>query len=212
MDLYCVMGNPIEHSRSPWIHARFAELAVQTLRYDRRLVPMGGFDAAVAAFRADTSGTARGCNITVPFKFDSARLAQHVTPRAELAQAVNVLSFREDGVYGDNTDGVGLVNDIQRNADVALAGPRRAADRRGRRLGWRARTDPRSRCTARGGREPYAGQSHLAGTASCGAGVAASRVARGAVAFIPSMALSTSLSTRPHPVWPAATCRSRPAC
>ncbi|CAN5722180.1 shikimate dehydrogenase [soil metagenome] len=121
MDLYCVMGNPIEHSRSPWIHARFAELTGQTLRYDRRLVPMGGFDAAVAAFRADTSGRARGCNITVPFKFDSARLAQHVTPRAMLAQAVNVLSFREDGVYGDNTDGIGLVNDIQRNAEVALA-------------------------------------------------------------------------------------------
>ncbi|QNK75328.1 shikimate dehydrogenase [Variovorax sp. PAMC28562] len=122
MDLYCVMGNPIEHSRSPWIHARFAELTGQALRYERRLVPMGGFDAAVSAFRADTSGTARGCNITVPFKFDSARLAQHVTPRASLAQAVNVLSFRKDGVHGDNTDGIGLVNDIQRNADVALAG------------------------------------------------------------------------------------------
>ncbi len=122
MDLYCVMGNPIEHSRSPWIHARFAELTGQTLRYDRRCVPLGGFDAAVAEFRADTSGTACGCNITVPFKFDSARFAQHVTPRAMLAQAVNVLSFREGSVYGDNTDGVGLVNDIQHNANVALAG------------------------------------------------------------------------------------------
>jgi shikimate dehydrogenase len=126
MDLYCVMGNPIEHSRSPWIHARFAELTGHTLRYDRRLVPMGGFDAAVAAFRADTSGTARGCKITVTIKFDSARFAQHVTPRATLAQAVNVLSFPGDGehggVHGDNTDGVGLVNDIQHNADVALAG------------------------------------------------------------------------------------------
>ena len=122
MDLYCVMGNPIEHSRSPWIHARFAELTGQALRYERRLVPMGGFDAGVAAFRADASGIARGCNITVPFKFDAARLAQHLTPRAGLAQAVNLLSFREDGLHGDNTDGIGLVNDIQRNADVALAG------------------------------------------------------------------------------------------
>ena len=122
MDLYCVMGNPIEHSRSPWIHARFAELTGQALRYERRLVPMGGFDAAVAALRADASGLARGCNITVPFKFDAARLAQHLTPRAVLAQAVNLLSFREDGLHGDNTDGIGLVNDIQRNADVALAG------------------------------------------------------------------------------------------
>ena len=122
MDLYCVMGNPIEHSRSPWIHARFAELTGQTLHYGRRLVPLGGFAEAVAAFRADTDGTARGCNVTVPFKFDAARLARHQSARAALAGAVNVLSFREDGIHGDNSDGIGLVVDIERNAGVALAG------------------------------------------------------------------------------------------
>jgi len=122
MDLYCVMGNPIEHSRSPWIHARFAELTGQTLDYGRRLVPLGGFAEAVAAFRADPAGTARGCNITVPFKFDAATAAQHVSERAALAQAVNLLAFRDDGVHGDNTDGVGLVNDIRLNAGVALQG------------------------------------------------------------------------------------------
>ena len=122
MDLYCVMGNPIEHSRSPWIHARFAELTGQTLDYGRRLVPLGGFAGAVAAFRADPCGTARGCNVTVPFKFDAAAVAQQVSPRAKLAQAVNLLAFREDGVHGDNTDGAGLVNDITRNAGVALQG------------------------------------------------------------------------------------------
>ncbi|MGI4779612.1 MAG: shikimate dehydrogenase [Janthinobacterium lividum] len=126
MDLYCVMGNPVEHSRSPWIHARFAELTGETLSYDRRLVPLGTFAPAVDAFRADPAGTARGCNVTVPFKFDAGALAaQHLSPRAALAGAVNTLSFTAggtDGIHGDNTDGAGLVADIQRNAGVALAG------------------------------------------------------------------------------------------
>ena len=126
MDCYCVMGNPIEHSRSPWIHSRFAELTGEALAYGRRPVPLGGFAAAVAAFRAEAAGrgdVARGCNVTVPFKFDAAALARHaLTPRAELAGAVNVLSFRDDGLHGDNSDGAGLVADITRNAGVDLAG------------------------------------------------------------------------------------------
>lgn len=125
MDIYCVMGNPVEHSRSPWIHARFAELTGQTLAYDRRLVPLASFAETVAAFQAEAGSaadTARGCNVTVPFKFEAAALAQHKTARARLAEAVNVLSFRDDGVHGDNSDGIGLVNDITRNAGVALAG------------------------------------------------------------------------------------------
>lgn len=122
MDLYCVMGNPVEHSRSPWIHARFAALTGQTLDYGRRLAPLGGFAEAVAAFRAERAGTARGCNVTVPFKFDAAALANHLSPRAALAQAVNVLSFRDDGIHGDNSDGIGLVSDITLHAGVALAG------------------------------------------------------------------------------------------
>lgn len=122
MDLYCVMGNPVEHSRSPWIHARFAELTGQALDYNRRLVPLNGFEAAVAAFRAETAGTARGCNVTVPFKFEAAALAQHLSPRAMLARAVNTLRFDQDGIHGDNTDGAGLVADITQHAGVALAG------------------------------------------------------------------------------------------
>ena len=123
MDLYCVMGNPVAHSRSPWIHARFAELTGESLSYERRLVPLDGFAQAIAAFRADTAGTARGCNVTVPFKFDAGTLAaQHLSARAALAGAVNTLSFADDGVHGDNTDGAGLVADIQRNAGVALSG------------------------------------------------------------------------------------------
>ncbi len=118
-DIYCVMGNPVEHSRSPWIHARFAELTGEQLQYTRRLVPLGGFAAAVAAFRSEGG---KGCNVTVPFKFDAAPLATQLTPRAELAGACNTLRFDGDEVFADNTDGVGLVSDIERNAGVGLKG------------------------------------------------------------------------------------------
>ena len=119
MDKYCVMGNPVEHSKSPWIHARFAQLTGQQLEYGKRLVPLGGFAAAVQAFRAEGG---RGCNVTVPFKFESPALATRLTPRAQLAQASNTLWFDGDEVLGDNTDGVGLVNDIRGNAGIDLAG------------------------------------------------------------------------------------------
>jgi len=126
MDLYCVIGNPVEHSRSPHIHARFAELCGQRMDYGRRLVPIGAFSEGIAAFRAEAAergDTARGCNITVPFKFEAAALAQHTSERATLAQAVNTLRFEADGsIHADNTDGIGLVNDIVRNAGVPLQG------------------------------------------------------------------------------------------
>lgn len=119
MDSYCVLGNPVEHSKSPWIHARFAELTGQRLQYGRRLAPLGGFAETVRAFRAEGG---KGCNVTLPFKFEAARLATELTPRAALAQASNTLRFDGKQVLGDNTDGIGLVNDIQGNAGVALAG------------------------------------------------------------------------------------------
>ncbi|MDA7417892.1 shikimate dehydrogenase [Xenophilus arseniciresistens] len=126
MDRYCVIGNPVEHSRSPWIHARFATLAGQSLDYARRLAPVDGFAASVQAFRDEAHAAgdrAGGCNVTVPFKFDAAALATERTPRAELAQAVNTLRFEADGrILGDNTDGAGLVNDILHNAGRPLAG------------------------------------------------------------------------------------------
>ena len=118
-DLYCVMGNPVEHSKSPWIHARFAELTGQRLQYGKRLIPLDGFAQAVADFRAEGG---RGCNITVPFKFQAAPLATQTSPRAELAQACNVLRFDGERVLADNTDGIGLANDIRYNAGVHLDG------------------------------------------------------------------------------------------
>ena len=120
VDRYCVMGNPVEHSKSPWIHARFAALTGQPVDYGRRLVPLDGFAQAVAAFRAEGG---RGCNVTVPFKFEAAALATARSARAALAGACNTLRFEAgDAIYGDNTDGVGLVADLQRNAGVPLRG------------------------------------------------------------------------------------------
>ncbi len=124
MDLYCVIGNPVEHSRSPAIHARFAELTGQALRYERRLLPLDGFANGVRAFVAEGG---LGCNVTVPFKFDAFALATAHTERAALAQACNTLSFGINAagqpvVRADNTDGVGLVNDIVQGAGVRIAG------------------------------------------------------------------------------------------
>jgi shikimate dehydrogenase len=121
MDHYCVIGNPIEHSKSPWIHNRFAELTGQDMRYDRLLVPFDGFAAAIESL---VRAGCRGCSVTVPFKFDAAGLATHTSQRASLAQASNTLSFSNGQILADNTDGAGLVNDIQRNAGIDLAGRR----------------------------------------------------------------------------------------
>ncbi len=121
-DLYCVMGNPVAHSRSPAIHARFAELTGQAMRYERRLIALDGFAEGVRAFAAEG---ARGCNVTVPFKFEAPALAAECSARALLAGAANTLVFRPNGsIYADNTDGLGLVADITRNAGVALQGVR----------------------------------------------------------------------------------------
>ena len=120
MDDYCVIGNPVEHSQSPWIHARFAQLTGQQLSYGRRQIALDGFVAGLQAFRSEGG---KGCNVTVPFKFQAAPFATTLTARAGLAQACNTLRFDgAENVFADNTDGVGLVSDIQQNAGVALAG------------------------------------------------------------------------------------------
>ena len=119
-DLYCVMGNPVAHSRSPWIHARFAALTQQPLDYQRRLVPLDGFAADLQQF---LQSGGKGCNITVPFKLDAAQAAQTQSPRVTLAGAANTLVVGKDGrLHTDNTDGLGLVADITRNAGCAIAG------------------------------------------------------------------------------------------
>lgn len=119
-DRYCVIGNPVEHSRSPWIHARFAQLTGQDIEYGRRLVGHDEFTARVLAFRAEGG---RGCNVTVPFKFEAATIATRRSARGELAGACNTLRFDADGaIFGDNTDGIALVTDITVAAGIPLAG------------------------------------------------------------------------------------------
>ena len=113
------MGNPVEHSRSPWIHARFAALTGQRLDYTRQLVPLDGFAEAVRAFAA---AGGRGCNVTVPFKLEAAGLAATRSERVQLAGAANTLVFQDGAIHADNTDGLGLVADILQGAGVPLAG------------------------------------------------------------------------------------------
>jgi len=120
-DQYVVIGNPIAHSKSPAIHARFAAQTGQHIRYQTMLAPLDGFAATVGAFRAQGG---KGANVTVPFKLDACAYATVLTARAASAGAVNTLRFDEGGVLGDNTDGIGLVTDIVQNAGVSLQGKR----------------------------------------------------------------------------------------
>src|SRR5207248_11416185 len=84
MDRYCVMGNPVEHSKSPWIHARFAELTGEPIEYGRRLAPLDGFERSVREWIAEDG---EGCNVTLPYKFEARALADEASPRARLAGA-----------------------------------------------------------------------------------------------------------------------------
>ena len=117
-DQYGVMGNPISHSKSPFIHAAFAKQTRQRMQYDPLLVDLGGFPQAVGNFQANGG---KGVNVTVPFKQEAWRLADELSERAKLAGAVNTLVFGENNtIFGDNTDGVGLLRDIQHNHKIAL--------------------------------------------------------------------------------------------
>ncbi|MFM8823041.1 MAG: shikimate dehydrogenase [Limnohabitans sp.] len=119
MDTYCVFGHPIEHSKSPWIHARFAQLTDQDLVYHKTLAPLDGFANSLHAFQIQGG---KGCNVTLPFKPQAAALATHCSPRVSLAQACNTLKFDGSTLYGENTDGLGLVTDLVRNAGCQLKG------------------------------------------------------------------------------------------
>ena len=130
VDVYAVAGNPIAHSKSPAIHRRFAEQTGQAMHYGTLMPQLGEFAKAAKAFFA---AGGKGMNITVPFKLDAQALADVLTPRAKLAGAVNTL-WQHDGVlHGDNTDGAGLVRDLQAqgiglsNASICILGAGGAA-------------------------------------------------------------------------------------
>ncbi len=121
-DRYAVFGHPIKHSKSPRIHRMFAEQTGQVLDYSAVEVPAEQFETAVAAFFGEGG---KGLNCTVPLKELAWRYAEHKTERAQLSKAVNTLALQADGsILGDNTDGIGLVNDLTVNRGIALAGIR----------------------------------------------------------------------------------------
>lgn len=117
-DRYAVFGNPIAHSKSPIIHAQFAEQTAQDMSYESILAPLDGFVASVQEF-FEHGG--QGCNITVPFKLEAYTLADELSAEAAAAKAVNTLMRRSDGsLYGHNTDGDGLVRDLRDNLGIQL--------------------------------------------------------------------------------------------
>lgn len=121
VDHYAVIGNPIAHSKSPLIHTAFAEQAGQAMVYEAILAPLDDFAGTVQALIKQGY---KGVNVTVPFKFAAFSLASQHSERALAAGAANTLSFTEQGICADNTDGAGLVRDIQDNHHRAIAGRR----------------------------------------------------------------------------------------
>ena len=118
VDNYCVMGNPIAHSKSPQIHAAFARQTGQQIQYLAILVEQNGFNSALLEFQKQGG---KGLNITVPFKEEAWRVAESLTTRAERAHAVNTLWFDKKGKrYGDTTDGIGLIRDITINHNIDI--------------------------------------------------------------------------------------------
>jgi len=117
-----VVGHPVEHSKSPQIHRLFAQQCGLELEYMAIQLDRGGFVQGVHNLQA---GGVCGLNVTLPFKEEACQLCDHMSDRAEIAAAVNTLCFREEGeIYGDNTDGVGLVIDVEENLGLRLRGRR----------------------------------------------------------------------------------------
>lgn len=117
VDKYAVIGNPITHSKSPVIHAAFAQQTNQDISYEAKQAPLDSFEATVKYLIAQGY---KGVNVTVPFKFEAFKLCDELTQRAQLAGAANTLTFKQNKIYGDNTDGLGLVADIRQNLTINI--------------------------------------------------------------------------------------------
>ena len=121
-DKYAVFGNPIKHSKSPAIHAMFAQQCDQPMVYRAVKVELDGFARAASNFFRDGGA---GLNVTVPFKQEAYQFAERLSPRAERAGAANTLTRAEDGaIEGDNTDGIGLIRDLIANLGWTVQGLR----------------------------------------------------------------------------------------
>ena len=116
-DQYAVIGHPISHSKSPQIHQAFAAQTQQDISYEAIEAPLDGFKSTIERL---VSEGYKGCNVTVPFKFEAFQLCKQLSGRAQAAQAVNTLLFREGEILGDNTDGAGLLADIEQNLQCKL--------------------------------------------------------------------------------------------
>ena len=120
-DKYAVIGNPVSHSKSPLIHKMFAEQTGQDMSYEAIESPLDGFAATIQRLR---DYGYKGCNITVPFKHEAFKLANQHSDHARAAKAVNTFLFQDGLVIGDNTDGIGLVTDIEQNLRISLQSKR----------------------------------------------------------------------------------------
>jgi shikimate dehydrogenase len=121
-DRYAVIGNPIAHSKSPQIHKMFAEQTRQNISYEAILAPLDGFAETIEQLRKEGY---KGCNVTVPFKQSAYQLLnqkQYLSYDVVHAHAANTLDFKSDGIHLYNTDGTGLIRDIQDNLAVHLRG------------------------------------------------------------------------------------------
>ncbi|PID50335.1 MAG: shikimate dehydrogenase [Proteobacteria bacterium] len=121
-DQYVVVGHPVAHSKSPRIHTLFAQATGQNLHYSTLLAPLNAFAETIQTFFA---AGGKACNVTVPFKQEAWSLADELSVQAKLAGAVNTLMPRPDGrLYGHNTDGLGLLRDLQLNHHLNLKAKR----------------------------------------------------------------------------------------
>jgi shikimate dehydrogenase len=119
-DVYGVIGNPVAHSLSPMIHAEFAKQTQQAVYYGKLFSELANFKETVDTFFLRGG---RGLNVTVPFKSDAYAMCQHHSDRAKAAGVVNIIWQKNGAYYGDNSDGIGLVKDIESD-DFAIAGKR----------------------------------------------------------------------------------------
>lgn len=121
-DRYAVIGHPVAHSRSPEIHAAFARQTGQTLTYDKLAAEPDAFAVTVDRFFDDGGA---GLNVTLPFKQQASTYAHELSDRAARAGAVNTLARRDDGrIFGDNTDGAGLLVDLVDGLGVTIENSR----------------------------------------------------------------------------------------
>ena len=114
---FAVIGNPIHHSLSPQIHRAFAKEAGLDIDYEAVLSPIDEFKNTIHKLIAKKLS---GANVTLPFKKEGYQLVTSHSNHAKIAQAVNTLEFKEDEIIGHNTDGIGLVRDLEQNLHIDL--------------------------------------------------------------------------------------------